>query len=55
MRWVVQVRLDRGLRAPQATGDLRDRQTLLIAIVARECGRPTTLINTINAIHRREK
>jgi len=39
MRWVVQVRLDRGL----------------IAIVARECGRPTTLINTINAIHRREK
>jgi len=28
--------------------DLRDRQPLLIAVVARERSRPTTLLNTIN-------
>ena len=55
VRRVVQVRLDRGLRAPQSTDDLREWQALLIAIVARERSRRTTLLNTINAIHRRGK
>jgi len=50
---VVEIRLDRGLRAAQATGDLRDGQTLLIAVVPREGSCPTTLLNTINASHRR--
>ena len=53
VRWIVQIRLNRGLRAAQATGDLRDWQTLLIAILARERSCPTTLLNTINARHPR--
>jgi hypothetical protein len=52
-RGVVQIRLNRGLRAAQATGDLRDWQTLVIAIVARERNCPTTLLKTINARHPR--
>ena len=37
----------------ETTGDLRDRQTLLIAVVACDHRRLTTLLNTINAVHRR--
>ena len=35
-----------------ATCDLRDRQTFLIEIVARDGSRPTTLLDAIDAIHR---
>jgi hypothetical protein len=32
--------------------DLSDRQVFLIAVMARDGGRPATLLNTIDASHR---
>ena len=47
VRWVVEVRLDRRRRAPQPTGDLRDRQTLRLPIVASKRDPAPTLNDTI--------
>ena len=46
MRRVIQVRLDRRLCAPQAARDLRDRQVLLVAIVAGELRGAAAFTNT---------
>ena len=55
IRRVVQVRLDGGLRASQPTGDLRGRESLVIAIVTRQRSRPSALLHTINSRHRRRR
>ena len=47
MRRVVQVGLDGGLGAAQPARDLRDRQVLLVAIVAGQRGLAATLLHTI--------
>jgi hypothetical protein len=52
-RRVIQIRLHGRRRPPQPSGDLSDRQALLVAIVARERCRPATLLDTICCSHRR--
>ena len=54
-RGALEVRLDSGLRPSQPPGDLGDRKTLLIAIVARERGRLPALLHTIDRGHRRRR
>ena len=54
-RRVIQVRLDRRLRAPEPTSDLSDRETLLVAVMARERCRPAAILDTVCDRHRRRR
>jgi len=47
LRGVVEIRLDRGPRAPQAFGDLRDRQPLGLTEVTRQRDSPAPLEHAV--------
>ena len=51
IRRVVEVRLDRGFCATEPTRDVSDREALLVAVVARECDRPTALLDAVQSHH----
>ena len=52
IRRVVQVRLDGRRRTTETSGDLGDRQALLITLMARERGGPAALLDAVCARHR---
>ena len=48
---VVEVGLHRGFCASEPAGDLGDPEALLVAVVARECDGPTTLLDAVRSHH----
>jgi hypothetical protein len=51
LRWVVEVRVDRGFCASEPARDVGDREALLVAVVVCECGCPTALLNAVQSHH----
>ena len=51
MRRVVEVCLDRGFCATEPARDLSDREALFVAVVTRECDRPTALLDAVQSHH----
>jgi len=51
LRRVVEISLDGGFCATEPTRDVSDREVLLVAVVARERDRPTTLLDAVQSHH----
>jgi len=55
IRWVIQIRLDRGVGPSEPPGDLADREPLLVAVVASKRRSPAPFMHTITDGHCRRR